>query len=252
MIGRSRLACAAILLGIAPPVGAQDGIAAPDAPAAAALPETNAAPMACELHIWPAAAMRFSDQGIWDNFRSGLSGGILGELDRPERRLERSKRDGTDVLPENPAELLDLAEQRTLLAAVPDGTAFGLPGHRLIVHDVALTSRDIRSTPGRYAAGSAPCYADLVLNSLVFSNEWGNGQNLKSLYRFRDFGTGDTPARRFGAWVQTKLAIEPKELPEKIDEARAEMRAAFTNNVALFGAALTTDAITNKQGKTKK
>jgi len=243
MTGRQRLAGLATALAIALPAAAQD------ADPAAAVEAPSDAPMACELHIWPAAGLRFSDQGMWDNFKSGLSGGILGELDRPERRLERSKRDGTDSLPENPAELLDPVDQRVLFATVPDGAQLGLPGHRLIVHDAALSSRDIRNTPGRHAPDAAPCYAELILDTLVFSNEWGNGQNLKSLYRFRDFGTAGAPARSFGAWVQTKLVIEPEQLPQKFDEARAEMRAAFTNNVALFGAALTTNA--TKQGKTK-
>ena len=230
-------------IGIALPALAQD--AAPQAVADTA-PET--APAACELHVWPTAAMRFSHQGMLDNARLGTSGG----WGTPQDLLVNSKRDGTDRLPENPAELLGVTEQAGLFAAVPDGSALGLPGHRLVVHDIALTSREIRGTPGRLAAEAAPCYAELVLDTLIFSNEWGNGQNLKSLYRFRDFGTGDTSARSFGAWVQTKLVVEPEDLPEKFDVARAEMRAAFTNNVALFGAALTTNATTTtKHGKKK-
>lgn len=240
----ARLLGLAAAIGIALPALAQD--AAPQA-AVDAAPET--APAACELHVWPAAAMRFSDQGMMDNFRSGTYGG----WGTPQDVLVYSKRDGTDRLPENPAELLGVTEQAGLFAATPDGSVLGLPGHKLVVHDVALSSREIRGTAGRLAAEAAPCYAELVLDTLVFSNEWGNGQNLKSLYRFRDFGTGDTPARSFGAWVQTKLVVEPEDLPEKFDVARAEMRAAFTNNVALFGAAMTTNATTGatKRGKKK-
>jgi len=242
MTRRARLLGLVATIAVALPAQAQEPQAAIDA-----APEATAA--ACELHVWPAAAMRFSHQGMEDNVRWGTYGG----WGTPQDLLMNSKRDGTDVLPENPAELLARAEQATLFAAAPDGSALGLPGHRLVVHDVALTSRGIRGTPGRLATGSAPCYAELVLDTLIFSNEWGNGQNLKSLYRFRDFGTGDTPARSFGAWVQTKLVIEPEDLPAKFDEARAEMRAAFTNNVALFGAAMTTNATTGstKRGKKK-
>lgn len=214
-----------------------------------ALAQDDGAP--CELHIWPAVELRFSDQGMWDNFKSGLQGGILGELDKPERRMERSDRE-MEQLPAAPQELMAVADQVALLKALPDAAGLGLPAHRLIVHDTALSSRDIRNTKGRHASASATCYADLVLDSLVFSNEWGNGQNLKSFYRFRDFGTGDAPIRSFGAWVDTRLAIEPEDLPEKFDSAEAEMHAAFTNNIALFSAALAKNANTTpKQGKKK-
>lgn len=208
---------------------------------------------ACELHVWPAAAMRFSNQGMWDNFKSGVTSGLLGAWDTPERGLVYSKRDGTDALPDSPDELMGMAEQVQLLTSIPDGSALGLPNYRIVVHDSALTSRDIRNTPGRYAPESAACYADLVLDSLFFSNEWGNGQNLKSFYRFRDFGTGDVAVRSFGAWVDTRLAIEPEDLPEKFDQARAEIRAAFTGNVARFGEALAKNATRTitKQGEKK-
>lgn len=240
MIRRMRSACLAVAVGLASPALAQDGAA-------------DAAPTVCELHVWPAAAMRFANQGEGHNFKSGLSGGLLAGFEPPERRGGLWKRVDPDAPAEKPFDLLSLSEQGVLLSASPDGTIFGLPGHRLVIHDTALTSREIRGTPGRYAAGSSPCYADLVLDSLILSNEWSNGQNLKSLYRFRDFGTGNTPTRSFGAWVQTKLVIEPEDIPAKFDEAKAEMRAAFTNNVALFGAALTTNATTGttKQGKKK-
>jgi len=232
-------------------IGTRALLAAVSALLAAPLAAHEGSDGMCELHVWPAAGLRFSDQGMWDNFKGGLRGGILGNLTTPEARMERSDRE-MEQLPAAPRELMAMAEQAALLKALPDASILGMPQYRLVVHDTALGSREIRSIKGRYAPESAPCYADLVLDSLVFSNEWGNGQNLKSLYRFRDFGTGETSIRSFGAWVDSRLAIEPDELPAKLDEAEAEMRAAFTNNIALFGAALTKNATTPpKQGKKK-
>lgn len=193
----------------------------------------------CELHIWPSEGLAYVTHGMWDGFQPGSGSSTAGgtttifSAEQPQWRIERSDTPPRTVAADGKGPL-NPAEQSVRLRKLALGERVGLPQYRTIVHDAPLDNRTIRNTRGRYAESAAPCYADLLVDDLVYSREWANGRKLKSFIRFRDFGAEASPKRSFGTWVQTGLEADPVEHPEQQDKAIEESRAAFDANFQLF------------------
>lgn len=117
---------------------------------------------------------------------------------------------------------------------MPLASLLGLPGYRVIMHDAPLDSRTIRTVKTRYVTTEAKCYADLLIDDVVYSREYARGQNLKSFIRFRAFGTADVAQRAFGTWLQTKLKLFSLDPPVEDDAAVKELTSAFGNNMTAF------------------
>jgi hypothetical protein len=191
----------------------------------------------CELHIWPSEGLVVQTHGMWDGFRAGNGGGIIGaalaSANSPERRAERSKKDATTIRPQEGGPLSP-TDQNQLIKNADLASLLKLQGYDIVVHDAPLDSTTIRNTTGRLASQSAACYAELVIDDVVYSREWANGIKLKSFLRFRNFGTEQSVSRSFGSWVQSDLKIDPEDNPEKRQEIQAEMEAAFGSNFQHF------------------
>lgn len=178
-------------------------------------------PSSCELHIWPAAGLNDSYYG-W--FHGGIADGSAKE------------RRGYPSFPDDP---LTMTKQAATLRALPLADWLKLPSHRVIVHDEALESRVVRTQTTRYRTDSPPCYAELVLDDVFFQQDVIYGRFLRTLFRFRDFGTGgETPERTFGSWTRTRLNLFPPAEGAAADTALAELPQALGNTVEQFGAAL--------------
>lgn len=193
----------------------------------------DAAPQpACELHVWPAAGLTSVRQR---GFESAPSAGALNGLIKRAQEASAEKSDARAAenlaAPETPKPL-STARQVEVLTELPLPTMLGLPAYRLIVHGSALDSHTIRTVKTRYTASEAPCYADLVLDDVVYSREYARGQNLKTFFRFRDFAAQSLPVRSFGTWVETKLrvfSIDPPNLgPAALDEIASALRSNAT------------------------
>jgi len=199
--------------------------AAQDEPADTDQPTTVAA---CELHVWPAGAVRSTYNG-W--FHGGIVDGAI------------QGRDGYRKLPES---ILSAQDQVDILRGLDVAAILQLQGYAVVVHDQPLPSRVIRTTAGRLMSASPPCYAELVTDDVFFQDDVFAGQYFKAIFRFRQFDGSDASTRSFGTYVQHKLERFPPQEPEQLDAALEEIRLAYGKTVNGFGEAL------NRPPKKKK
>jgi hypothetical protein len=177
-------------------------------------------PGGCELHVWPGSGLKSVYHG-W--LHGGLVNGAI---------------DGRDGYPEVPPDPMATSEQTALLAEAQPQRLLMLAEHRLVVHDEALSSRTIRSTPGRIDPSQSTCYAELIVDDVFLQQDVVNGSALKILFRYRNFGADTVPQRTFGTWVQTAMPAFPPKRGEGPEAALADIRRAFAANVERFAAAL--------------
>lgn len=196
-------------------------------------PAPSDTPPECELHVWPAAGLSLTRQRAHDNLETGYMGPILGTTG--QGRIERNT---ANVNTRGPAtgSPLDAEVQLQVLREANLPALLGLPGHRVVFHEQALDKTTLRTVQTRYdRETAAPCYADLVLSDVVYSREYANGQYVKAFLRFRDFGTGDTIARRYATWIQTDLEYDREKPTASEEEMNAELVAGLATNLRKFG-----------------
>lgn len=220
------LLCGVALLG-AKTADAQDGTTAQPASAApAAIVEASpalAAPppaqtASCELHVWPAKGFHTVQYG-WTHG---------GTVDGSQK--------GRKGYPDMPDEPVSPAIQREELAKLDLPAILKLDGYRTVVHEAPLDTPTIRSTTGRHIADRGPCYAELIVEDIVFQNNVINGKWLNVIYRFRQFeGEGAEPVRKYGTYVLTRLVKFPPGADQDPAPALAELRQAFGQSVGEFG-----------------
>jgi hypothetical protein len=198
----------AIALVLASPAAAQ----ADDGPA------VPADPAGCEFHVWPGDGLMSAYYG-W--FHGGIINGAV------------QGRPGYPSVPPNP---IDTATQSAILTQAEPQRLMAHADHRLIVHDEALTSRAIRTTPGRLTDSVSPCYAELVVDDVILQQDMINGASLKILFRYRDFGADALPRRSFATWAETDLAAFPPRQPDQLAAALADIRGAYRGNIQRFAA----------------
>lgn len=174
----------------------------------------------CELHVWPGSGLGSAYHG-W--FHGGIANGAVT---------------GREGYPQVPAEPLATAEQKGMLDTIQPQALIGLADYRLVLHDEALPSRQIRTATTRILADGAPCYAELIVDDVFFQQDWVNGSALKILFRFRQFGDGAAPTRTFGSWVQTPITRLPLKDASELPAAVEELRNAYRANVRKFGVLL--------------
>lgn len=194
--------------------------------------EATAPAAGCELHIWPSGPLNSVYSG-W--FHGGIVNGAVT---------------GRDGYPAVPADPLGPASQVELLGGAQPHALIGRNSYRLVVHDTPLTSREIRTTPGRLTGTDVACYAELIVDDVFLQQDVFHGSFLKSSLRYRDFGDGAvaaaTPTRVFGTWVKTGLKLFPPKEGADLAAATDELKKAYVQNLALFAAAL------NKPAKGKR
>lgn len=183
----------------------------------------------CELHVWPADAVRSTYSG-W--FHGGIVDGAV------------QGRDGYKKLPDS---ILTPESQLRTLGEQDLPAVLGLPGYAVVLHDQPLPSRVIRAATGPLQSGASPCYAELVTDDVFFQQDLIDGRFLKAIFRFRQFDGGSTaPTRSFGTYMQERLTQFPPAEPEQLDAALEEFRRAYAAAVQNFGEAL------NRPPKKKK
>lgn len=205
---------APLALALATPAGTQTP--SPQATPSLAEASDPAGAARCEFHVWPGDGIMSTYYGWFHG--STVNGQIQG-------------RPGYPAMPPNP---IDTATQRTILTDSQPHGLMSHPDYRLIVHDEALTSRVIRTTPGRLSDSTSNCYAELVVDDVIVQQDWVNGSFLKILFRYRDFGPDAAPRRSFATWAQTHLDTFPPRQPEQLDAAITEIRAAYREDIARF------------------
>jgi len=189
---------------------------------------------ACELHVWPSGELNSVYSG-W------VHGGIVN-----------GAMTGRDGYPEVRSDPLGAASQVALLDGAKPADLLGHAGYTLVVHDQPLTSREIRTTPGRLSTATAACYAELIVDDVFLQQDVFNGSYLKSSLRYRDFGDGaapaDVPTRVFGTWVKTGLKRFPPKPGDDVAAAGDDLKSAYVRNLGLFATALN-KPVKGKRGK---
>lgn len=192
----------------------------------------------CELHVWPSAGMTAVRQR---GFESTTSAGLINGMIKDAQQAAADKHDaqiGEAGTTADGLAALSTAHQIELLATMQLADQLALKGYTVILHDAPLPSRTIRTVKTRYAESSAPCYADLVLDDVVYSRAYANGRSLQSFFRFRDFADRAAPVRSFGTWVETRLQLFSIDPPVLTPPALDDLRAAYRANAVSFGALL--------------
>ncbi|MGY4397881.1 hypothetical protein ACVWZA_003078 [Sphingomonas sp. UYAg733] len=221
--------------------------------AASARAQENAASASqCELHVWPSEGLASVLQRAGDNLLASSPQGY--RLYSPKNSIDNNSAVVRTFAPREDAPLSP-PEQISVLANIPLTSLLGLAGYRVVMHDGLLDSRTIRTVKTRYFEMQAACYADLVLDDVVYSREYARGQNLKTFFCFCDFASQASPVRSFGTWTQTKLRIFSIDPPNSSAAALEEIASALRSNATAFSALLAkrppaTGSITNtQQGK---
>jgi hypothetical protein len=196
-------------------VVARQPACAQDAPAPATPGDAG-----CELHVWPASGFHTTYFG-WAH-----GGTVDGNLKGREGYQQFS------------TDLLSSERQVGQLRGLQIGDLLGLSNYRVVVHDQALTSREIRTGLARHATPSPPCYAELMTDDLVIQNNVLYGVSLNAIYRFRQFNGEGAPTRSYGTYILQKLEHYPPKDGEDPKLGPAELVSAYTQSVTAFGLAL--------------
>lgn len=181
-----------------------------------AQPLTKPDTTSCELHIWPSS-------GLGSIFHGWIHGNIVNGAVT-----------GRKGYPQVPTDPINTDAQRELLSHMPLADLLDLPKHRPVIHENALDSGIIRSTQARVSKSSSPCYAEFIIDDVIFQQDFATGRYLKIVFHFRDFGSATTPQRGFGTWARDKLTLFPAKGSESADAARADIQRAFRADVEQF------------------
>lgn len=212
-------------------LAADEPVPAPVVMAIPAEPEpAGTASNPCELHVWPSDGFTRNISTMLSRGDTGVIGLMIGAA--------QSGGDKKMRVPQATDDALSVAAQTALLGDMAVPATIGLPGHRLVVHDQALESRVIRNSPGRIAPSTSPCYAELVIDDVAFQREAFGARHLKTLFRYRDFGSGQQPQRSFGTWANTRLEHFPPETEADNAAAATDLHSAFRANLVLFASYL--------------
>lgn len=186
----------------------------------------------CEIHAWPAKGFHTVQYG-WTHG---------GTIDGSQK--------GRKGYPDMPDEPLSPAIQRAELAKLDLGTILGLENYKTVIHDEPLDTPVIRSTAGRHAAQSGSCYAELIVEDIVYQNNVLSGKWLNVIFRFRQFeGAGDTPSKTYSTYITTRLSKFPGEPGGDPAPALEELRNAFGQSAVELGKQY---AAFNKRGGKRK
>lgn len=186
------------------------------------------APPRCELHVWPADGMGSVRGRAFDG---PFDGGVFPvAIKRSQDNHDAQATAQFDAQPDPMAPSI----QTDTLKSLPLAEMLGLPDHLVIIHDVPLDSRTIRTVKTRYVETAAPCYADLVVDDVTYAKAYAGARTLKAFFRFRDFRDQAAPVRSFGTWVDTKLKIFAIDPPNFSQAALDEIVSAYRTNVTLF------------------
>lgn len=186
-------------------------------PAAAQDPAARApAATVCEFHVWPGDGLMSVMHGWFHG--NIVNGAIQG-------------RPGYPTIPPDP---IDTATQAQILAQLQPQRLIGQADYRLIVHDAALPSRTIRTTPGRIAPSTSPCYDELIVDDVVLQQDFVNGSLLKVLFHYRHFGPDALPRRSYATWAERRLGAFPPRDPAQLNASIAELRNAYRQSLGIF------------------
>jgi len=159
--------------------------AAPAAPAAAPAPVVaQAAPAApapqCELHVWPAQRFQSVSSG-WGGAMFGVLGAVVDAAAHAEGDKARRSQIGAALDSEGQLHALQQLDLQTLLR---------LPASRIVAHAEALDPKTVNNVLTRRSDSTAPCYNELIVQSVLYTRAAMWGRSLRTTFVFRQFNNG--------------------------------------------------------------
>ena len=172
----------------------------------------------CELHVWTSTDYVAEQHGLLEGF--GAVGAIVD--------MAISKRPARSIGGQM-AQYLDGDTELAELRKVDLATILRRPGLRILPEPGVLTWKETKSlskNPERRASSTAPCYAEIIISSIVYSKAALFSGHLYLNIAYRDFTGRKSPTFVLG-FGKTALEKFPARADDQADAARAEIRDAF-------------------------
>jgi len=221
----------------APTAPAAD-VAAPAAAAAAAPAETPPPAPTCELHVWPTHNYIGINTGLLSGFGAI---GAVADLGAHKDRVQTVKDLMRDYL--GPEIQLEELNRAGLLHSL------GLPdSYRVVIEDPTPFNEDMKTDPvlkarvremndmlkanRRLSASQSPCYVELITTMIFYHKAMMYGSNLFTGWIYRDFADKPLAQKIATGAVKNPLEVFPPKTPEQVDQAKAELRDAYSRDFA--------------------
>jgi hypothetical protein len=172
----------------------------------------------CELHVWPAQDFHAVQYG-WTH-----GGTVDGSM---------KGRKGYKPLA---YDTLSTARQVESLNARALAELLELPNFRTIIHAASLPRSTIRNATERHAKEAPECYAELVVDSVVFQKNILGGNGLNVLFRFRQFAGKGAPVRSLTTFIVQPVRAQARSAHDSDGtELSTALIDAFNRDIIEFG-----------------
>lgn len=175
-------------------------------------------PSDCELHIWPTNSFHAVSHG-W------APGAGLGGTVSPREEVQRtlSQVAGGDF-------------QRSALEKINLGASGRFAGYRIVFHEPTAEPlygnwilKDV-GAGARNTASTSQCYAELHVIFITYLKT-AMSKKIQTAFVFREFDGGQTATRWAADAGSTGAPAFPARSPEQENQARADLQAAFQQNL---------------------
>jgi hypothetical protein len=206
------------------PAPAESAPATGAAPAPAPTPTPASAPAApapaCELHVWPAARVTATTQGVAAGF------GLIGALVDAAAHADQNKRDQAFI-----TGALDSEAQSKVLRDLDLPAKLHLPPSQVIVHDEGIDVK--HDDPKRLSTSTAGCYAEFVVRDLSFFQNVVYKAQVRTFLEVRRFD-GAKLAVDFRDSKHEDLTVKLPKDGEDTGPATDSLIVAFRGGVEFF------------------
>jgi len=196
--------------------------------------KTAADGSACELHVWPTENYIGINTGLLSGF--GIVGALADQASH-KNRVATVKDLMEDYL--GPRVQLEELEKLSFTEKLKLG------GYKVIIEEPSPSHEDAKADPEvkakakamnktikakkRLTDSTAPCYAELFTTHIFYHKAMMYGSNLFTGWIYRDFD-GDTQTKVGKGQVKNPLEYFPPKTEDMIEEAKIEMRDAYSKN----------------------
>lgn len=206
----------------ASPVAQDTAAPAPAPVVAAAAPEVAPAPPPeCELHIWPAARVAASTQGVGAGF------GLLGALIDAAAHADKNKRDQAFI-----TATLDAKAQAKVLSDLDLPKLLHLPPTAVVMHDQGIDLKTDETK--RLTTSNSKCYYEFVVRGLSYFQNLAYRAQMRTFMSLRKFD-GDVIKADFRDSKHENLEVKLPKEGEDTGPATQALLTAFRGDVEFFG-----------------
>ena len=171
----------------------------------------------CELHIWPAPPFTtLTESFVWNHSADSAYKGTESNRTVPRQNPLSS---------ENQLRLLGNPDLIRLLYFGPV---------TIVTHDAPLTRRAIGSAKTRIIESDSPCYYELIVSKIIYSDMPLAGRTLRVLFTVNQFSAASLAEKSYAGWGQAALRLFPAKPGEDVVAADRDLADAFEINFQGF------------------